>query len=212
LRITSAARAFLFQGARLWADTKRGDFAGKVCLLTCLVLYVLLFRPIDLSVIRVQACEWTDVSLVIYPHGAVLSFAVDWLSGFAGGAFFTLADMRTWIYVGKFCAVKVVEMEQWAVWHCSCGDGRCCSFPPPAFIWLVIGAQQTVCCLEYSALRSSTMPAIHSLQKVGTTRGWTFAQVLICCNINHLRVIDRSGCTFQFEFFLFCCSSTHTSQ
>jgi hypothetical protein len=83
LRLTDNARNWLFGDARLWADTKGGVFAGK-------------------------QCEWTDVHLVIFPHGAILSVAVDWMSG--GGAqdtAFSLSDLRSWVYVAKFRSIKV---------------------------------------------------------------------------------------------------------
>jgi hypothetical protein len=76
------ATAFQLEHARLWADTRLGNFAGK-------------------------QCEWSDVKLVIFTHGAILSFVLDWIPPEAKGAAFSLADLRTWIYVAKFRSIKV---------------------------------------------------------------------------------------------------------
>ncbi len=88
LRLTDVARMRLFGDARLWADTKTGDFAGK-------------------------KCEWTDIHLVIFPHGAILSVTFDWLPG-GDGPPFTLSDLRNWIYVAKFRGVKVGVTRGWS--------------------------------------------------------------------------------------------------
>ncbi len=85
LRVTDTARALLFSEARLWADTKTGDFAGK-------------------------RCEWTDIHVIIFPHGAIASVTFDWMpcgdgDGGSGHAF-TLSDLRNWIYVAKYRSIK----------------------------------------------------------------------------------------------------------
>ncbi len=88
LRVTDAARALLFSEPKLWADTKTGDFAGK-------------------------QCEWTDVHLVIFPHGAILSITVNWT--LAGDlAPFMLSDLRTWLYVSKFRSIKIGVTRGWS--------------------------------------------------------------------------------------------------
>ncbi len=87
LRMTDKARTVLFGDARLWADTRTG-FAGR-------------------------QCEWTDVNVQIFNHGAVLSVAVNWMSG-TDSAAFSLADLRTWVYVSKFRQVKVGVTRGWS--------------------------------------------------------------------------------------------------
>lgn len=91
LRLTDAARSFLFDNARLWAECKTGDYAGKQCL-------------------------WTNVQLLVFPHGAVLLVTVDWLGSDAGSAEseFSLSDLRSWLYVAKFRAVKVGVTRGWS--------------------------------------------------------------------------------------------------
>jgi hypothetical protein len=93
LRVTDAARNLLFSEARLWADTKSGDFAGK-------------------------RCEWTDIQLVIFPHGAIWSVTFDWMPRGdheeSGGPSFTLSDLRNWIYVAKYRAIKVGVTRGWS--------------------------------------------------------------------------------------------------
>jgi hypothetical protein len=89
LRVTEAARRLLFSEAWLWADTKAGDFAGK-------------------------RCEWTDIHIVIFPHGAILSVAFDWLPVSYGPSSFTLSDLRNWIYVAKFRSIKVGVTRGWS--------------------------------------------------------------------------------------------------
>ena len=87
LKLTDEAREFLFTDGRLWADTKSGGFAGK-------------------------QCEWLGVYLLIFPHGAILSVKVDWITGY-DDEHFTLSDLRTWIYVAKFRAIKVGVTRGW---------------------------------------------------------------------------------------------------
>jgi hypothetical protein len=91
LRLCDEAREWLFGDARLWADAKTDVFAGK-------------------------QCEWNDVHLVIFPHGAILSVTVDWMSGGSGegAAVFTLADLRSWVYVAKFRSIKVGVTRGWS--------------------------------------------------------------------------------------------------
>lgn len=86
LRVTDAARAYLFDGARLWADMQRGDCAGKRAL-------------------------WTDVHLVVFAHCAVLWVSLDWAVERQGDL--TLADLRTWIYVAKFRTIKAGVARGW---------------------------------------------------------------------------------------------------
>jgi hypothetical protein len=87
LRLTDRARSFLFSEARLWADTRTG-FAGR-------------------------HCDWSDVTLQLFSHGGILSVSVNWL-GSADGAAFSLADLRTWVYVSKFRSVKVGVTRGWS--------------------------------------------------------------------------------------------------
>jgi hypothetical protein len=84
LRVRDEARKWLFGDSRLWAYTKSGDFVGK-------------------------RCEWKDVQLLIFPHGAIVSVTVDWLP-----QGFSLAELRSWIYVAKFRSVKVGLLRGWS--------------------------------------------------------------------------------------------------
>ncbi len=84
LRMTDLARTWMFGSARLWADTRSGDVVGK-------------------------QCEWTDVQMVIFPHGAIVSIVVDW-----NPQGLTLADLRNWIYVAKFRSVRLGLLRGWS--------------------------------------------------------------------------------------------------
>ncbi len=88
LRVSDRARTRLFGEPRLWGDTKTGDFAGK-------------------------QCEWTDVHLVIFPHGAILSITIDWIMR-GDTAPFMLSDLRTWLYLSKFRSVKLGVTRGWS--------------------------------------------------------------------------------------------------
>lgn len=87
LRVTDAARNGLFSRARLWADTKTGTLAGR-------------------------QCEWRDVQLLVFPHGAVLSFKLDWMA-VTDDVDFHLSELRTWLYVSKFRSVEVGVHMGW---------------------------------------------------------------------------------------------------
>ncbi len=90
LRMTDQAREWMFQNARLWADCKTGDYAGK-------------------------RCDWYNVHLVIFPHGAIFSVTLDWLSqDVDADSMFTLSDLRSWLYVAKFRAIKVGVTRGWS--------------------------------------------------------------------------------------------------
>jgi hypothetical protein len=84
LRLTDEARKWLFGSARLWADTRSGDVAGK-------------------------QCSWNDVQLLIFPHGAIVSVVVDWMPHAM-----SLADLRSWIYVAKFRSARLGLLRGWS--------------------------------------------------------------------------------------------------
>ena len=85
LRMTQKARTQLFGEARLWADTRRGDFAGRQSL-------------------------WSDVHLLVFPHGAILSVTVNWNVASPG---FSLHDLRTWIYVARVRSTRLGLVRGW---------------------------------------------------------------------------------------------------
>jgi hypothetical protein len=85
LRVTERARCLLFGEARLWADTRSGDFAGRQSL-------------------------WTDVHLMVFPHGAILSVTLNWNVSSPG---FSLQDLRTWISVARVRSTKIGLVRGW---------------------------------------------------------------------------------------------------
>lgn len=121
LRLTKAARSFLFGGARLWADRpqnerrereqeqeqdKDKDEQGKQ-------------EEEDKQQQRSsdfvgKQCEWSDVQLVIFPLGAVLSIEVNWMPPNADSTPFTLADLRSWLYIARMRCVKDGVLRGWS--------------------------------------------------------------------------------------------------
>ena len=86
LRVPDKVREYLFRDARLWAYIEKGECSGK-------------------------RCKWEDVSLLIFPHGSILSITVDWMSEDAP---FTLFDLRNWLYIAKFKSIKVGVNRGWS--------------------------------------------------------------------------------------------------
>ncbi len=84
LRLTAEAREALFGDARLWADTKKGDFAGRQSL-------------------------WSDVHLIVFPHGAILSVTVNW--NVSQG--FSLQELRAWIHVARVRSTRLGLVRGW---------------------------------------------------------------------------------------------------
>ena len=86
LKLTEAARKFLFSSARLWADNRDGQVIGK-------------------------RCDWLGLYLVIFPHGAILSVLVDWKPKSVPE--FSLSALRTWLYTAKFRSMKRNQVHGW---------------------------------------------------------------------------------------------------
>lgn len=56
-------------------------------------------------------CEWTEVSLVVFPHGAILSVTVDWVRG--NDSLISFGDWRIRTYVAKFSSERVGICDGW---------------------------------------------------------------------------------------------------
>ena len=59
-----------------------------------------------------RRADWTDVELIIFPHGALLVVTVDWMPA-GGAAQFSLKDLRTWNYLAKFRHQKPGLSQGW---------------------------------------------------------------------------------------------------
>jgi len=64
-------------------------------------------------VILLKLVDWTNVTLLIFPHGAILSFELDWMPKGKIEEIFALSDLRAWVYLSKFRHIKIGVTRGW---------------------------------------------------------------------------------------------------
>lgn len=87
LRVRDVARNDLFSNAQLWGDTRLGNFVQR-------------------------QCEWKEIHLLVFPHGAILSILVDW--NVEDRSIMTLGDLRAWTYLAKLCRTVSGVTRGWS--------------------------------------------------------------------------------------------------
>ena len=87
LKLSASVCSTLFCNARLWAYSADGPAVGR----------------------RVV---WTEVELVIFPHGAILCVSIDWKKAPSSDSL-TLKELRTWTYLSKFRQAKLGVSRGW---------------------------------------------------------------------------------------------------